>query len=604
MYVCGPTVYDASHLGHARTYLQFDVIRRILRDVLGYEVTYVMNITDVDDKIIIRSAERNVAPELLARKWEARFLEDMAALGVERPTCMPRVTEYIEEIIAFVAKIVDRGFGYENAGSIYFDTRAFSASGYDYGKLVPEAVGDDALLAEGEGKLAATVTCKRDARDFALWKASKPGEPTWPSPWGEGRPGWHIECSAMIDATIGEGGAIDIHGGGIDLRFPHHDNELAQSEAFCACHQTVNYFAHTGHLHIRGLKMSKSLKNFITIRQALEGVDGMEPVRPSTMRLMFCLVSYTAPCDYSDNMLGNARAVEKKFRELFLNVATTLRKADSDITSARHKVRPRDAALLAAVVATQTRVRARFLDNFDTPGAILALQGLVDAVGTYLDAHDRDKKLGAPRTLPLCAATRYVAETLLNLGIVGLVADDILCRLRMFPAPIFGATGLAIGTGSAAAIIPLLDVIAEFRDNIRGAGRTQDTSKVLSLCDELRDLTLPELGVRLEDKGATSVWKLEDPAVLRSERALKAQDASAKEEAKRLDAVKRAAKEEAASLHPHDMFKQVDKKYARFDNNGIPTHNSVGQPLPKSQIKKLKKEWEKQKRLYDKAHSM
>ena len=302
MYVCGPTVYDAAHLGHARTYLQFDVIRRILRDVLGYDVVYVMNVTDVDDKIIVRSQERGITPEALAREWERKFLEDMTSLGVERPSAMPRVTEYVPEIVSFVETCVSNGFAYEDRGSVYFDTKAFESKGHDYGKLCPENIGNQGLMAEGEGKLASTTFTKRDDRDFALWKASKPGEPTWESPWGAGRPGWHIECSAMIEHTIGHGGPIDIHGGGVDLKFPHHDNELAQQEAFCNCRQTVNYFAHTGHLHIRGLKMSKSLKNFITIRQALEGVDGLEGVRPSTMRIMFCLVQYNAPCDYSDNM--------------------------------------------------------------------------------------------------------------------------------------------------------------------------------------------------------------------------------------------------------------------------------------------------------------
>jgi cysteinyl-tRNA synthetase len=347
--------------------------------------------------------------------------------------------------------------------------------------------------------------------------------------------------------------------------------------------------------------MSKSLKNFITIRQALEGVDGMEPVRPSTMRLMFCLVSYTAPCDYSDNMLGNARIVEKKFREHFLNVATVLRKADNKMT-VQHKNRPRDAALLSALAATQTRVRARFLDNFDTPGVILALQGLVDAAGSYLDTHDRDSALGAPRTLPICAAARYIADILLKLGIVGLVTDDVLSQLRTFPVRASAGVGLTVGVASStAALAPLLDVIAEFRDNIRGAGRTQNTSKVLSLCDELRDNTLLELGVRLEDKGTTSVWKLEDPAVLRAERILKARDASAKEQARTLEAAKRATKAATANVHPRELFKKRDAKYTHFDNDGIPTHDLMGQPLPKSQIKKLKKEWDKQKKIYDKT---
>jgi len=600
VYVCGPTVYDAAHLGHARTYLQFDVIRRILRDVLGYDVTYVMNVTDVDDKIIMRSAERNITPEALARDWERKFLHDMHDLNIERPTCMPRVTEYIPEIVAFVARIVENGFGYEDKGSVYFDTRSFAAAGHDYAKLVPESVANGVsaeLMAEGEGKLAAAGAAKKDPKDFALWKASKPGEPTWESPWGLGRPGWHIECSAMIEHTIGFGGAIDIHGGGVDLRFPHHDNELAQQEAFCACQQTVNYFCHTGHLHIRGLKMSKSLKNFITIRQALDGVDGLEGVRPSTMRIMFCLVSYTAPCDYSDNMLQNARSVEKKFKEYFLNVHAVLRALDGD-PNASHKYRACDHKLLAALRRTQDKVRERFLDDFDTPGAVLALQSLVDATGAYLQAFETKALPGAPRALPLCAAARYVAEIWAKLGVQGLVADDVLSTLKTWPG---GAAAAGAAGGNSSATAPLLDALAAFRDEVRGAGRSGDKEAVLRLCDELRDLTLPELGVRLEDKGSGSVWKLEDPDVLRAERALKAQEAEAKAEAKRLDAAKKAAKEAAASVDPRDMFKGDTAKYSQFDDDGVPTHDAAGEPLSKSSIKKLKKEWEKQKKAFEKA---
>jgi len=596
MYVCGPTVYDAAHLGHARTYLQFDVIRRILRDVLGYDVTYVMNVTDVDDKIIMRSAERGVTAEALAREWEHKFVQDMTALGVERPTCMPRVTEYVPEIVDFVAKIVKNGFAYAESGSVYFDTVAFAAAGYDYGKLMPESIGSAELMAEGEGKLAAAATSKKDAKDFALWKASKPGEPTWPSPWGEGRPGWHIECSAMIDATIGNGGAIDIHGGGVDLRFPHHDNELAQSEAFCACKQTVNYFAHTGHLHIRGLKMSKSLKNFITIKQALDGVDGMEPVRASTMRLMFCLGSYNSPCDYSDNMLANARSVEKKFKEYFLNVAAALRPLDAD-PDARQRIGPPDAELLDAVKAAQAAVRARFLDDFDTPGAILALQGLVDATGAYLNRFD--KAGDAPCSLAVCAAARFVQQTFSKIGLGALCPAEIAATLETFPAP-RSSTVAGGGESSAAALAPLLDAIAGFRDDVRGAGRDGDTARILSLCDALRDLTLPELGVRLEDKGSGSVWKLEDADALRAEKALKDREQAAKEDAKRADAAKKAEKEALAKIKPEDLFR-TRPGYSAFDADGVPSHDAKGEPVAKSQIKKLKKEWEKQKKLYDKA---
>jgi len=602
MYVCGPTVYDAAHLGHARTYIQFDVIRRVLRDVAGYEVIYVMNVTDVDDKIILRSRERGVTPEALARQWEAAFLADMATLNVERPTLMPRVTEYMSEIVAYVAKIVENGFGYEDgAGSVYFDTTAFAYAGFEYAKLVPENVGSAELMAEGEGKLAnIEASLKRDPKDFALWKASKPGEPTWPSPWGPGRPGWHIECSAMIDATVGAGGAIDFHGGGVDLRFPHHDNELAQSEAFCQCGQTVNYFAHTGHLNIRGLKMSKSLKNFVTIAQALRGVrddetGAVDAVRPSTMRLMFCQVKYNAPCDYSDAMLNQARILEKKFHEFFLNVAAALRPLDADPLAPQHAARP-ETDLLAALAAAQTAFTDRLFDDFDTPAALLALQSLVDAVNAYL--RDREDARARPVSFALAAAARFVADALRTFGLADLVPPDLAAALAYPPGSYAAA---AADAAPSAALAPILDALAAFRDDVR---RADDLKAVLAKCDALRDDVLPDLGVRLEDKGSGSVWKLDDPDALRAEKARKLADAAAKADKKLADARRRAeddARKRAASLvKPEDLFRS-NPDYSNFDDLGIPSHDATGAPLSKNALKNLKKQWEKQKKLYDKA---
>ena len=202
----------------------------------------------------------------LPAQMEQKFMDDMAALRIEPPTTLTRVTEYVPEIVDFVKRIVDNGFAYAAQGSVYFDVAAFETNkeeSHVYAKLQPWSKGDTQLLDEGEGALS-NGTGKRTAADFALWKSSKPGEPAWESPWGRGRPGWHIECSVMASEILGS--AMDIHSGGIDLAFPHHDNELAQSEAYHQCHQWVNYFIHTGHLHIEGLKMSKSLKNFITIQ--------------------------------------------------------------------------------------------------------------------------------------------------------------------------------------------------------------------------------------------------------------------------------------------------------------------------------------------------
>ena len=263
-YQCGPTVYAESHMGHARTYLSLDVLRRIFRDYLGYNVILCQNTTDIDDKIIIRSHERGMTIKELSSKYEAEFFEDMKALGVQFPDLVTRVSEYIPEIIAFIEELIRKGIAYESNGSVYFSTKSFECCCHQYGKLLPEQIGNSDLLAEGEGALSLNDD-KKHSSDFALWKKTKEHtdgliEPYWVSPWGNGRPGWHIECSVMCKeafSSLSPNGSIDIHAGGIDLKFPHHENELAQSEAYLNCNQWVNYWLHTGHLSIKGFKMSK-----------------------------------------------------------------------------------------------------------------------------------------------------------------------------------------------------------------------------------------------------------------------------------------------------------------------------------------------------------
>ena len=372
-YMCGPTVYDASHMGHARTYLGFDIIRRVLEDYFGYNVNLVMNITDIDDKIIMRSNERGVPFTELARHWEVDYLRDMEALGVRKPNVMTRVSEFMPEIISYIDRIISRGFAYMSGGSVYFDVKAFSGSEeHVYCKLVPTGSTNAELLAEGEGALSAQsdfAAQKKSQNDFALWKKSKEGEPSWDSPFGPGRPGWHIECSVMasdIFTKLGvPQGKMDIHSGGVDLKFPHHDNEMAQAEAECGCSQWVNYFVHTGHLHIKGFKMSKSLKNFITIKQALEHNTARQ------IRMCFLLHKYNEPMDYGDETMNHAVERERSFGKFFDNAKAVIRSSGKDDSAAWGED---EAALGREVEACKLAVHAALCDDFDTVASMAALQ--------------------------------------------------------------------------------------------------------------------------------------------------------------------------------------------------------------------------------------
>ena len=285
LYVCGPTVYDMSHIGHARVFVTFDVVARFLRS-LGNDVTYVRNFTDIDDKIIRRANEQGVPSSEISEKFIAEFQKDMASLGVRPADVEPKVTQHIPEIIALIEKIIANGHAYESGGDVYFAVRSFNG----YGKLSKRDL--DQLEA---GARVEVGDKKRDPLDFALWKAAKPGEPFWESPWGKGRPGWHIECSAMSAKYLGE--TFDIHAGGKDLVFPHHENEIAQSEA--ASGKTfANYWMHNGFVQIDNEKMSKSLGNFFTIRDVLKTYEA------EALRLFLLGTHYRNPINFSDAALA------------------------------------------------------------------------------------------------------------------------------------------------------------------------------------------------------------------------------------------------------------------------------------------------------------
>lgn len=633
-YTCGPTVYDVTHVGHASNYVSLDILRRILTDYFGYDVTLQMNVTDIDDKIIKRAAEAGEPFADLARRYEAAYFEDMRSLGVRPPDLVTRVSEYVPDVIAYIAAIVERGMAYASGGSVYFDVAAFRAGGHHYAKLEPGSAGNAARLAEGEGGLdglpaasadapegaaaaaeaaaaAARGAEKRSPSDWALWKASRPGEPHWDSPWGPGRPGWHIECSAMASAELG--GQVDIHSGGVDLKFPHHDNELAQAEAYHGCPQWVDYFIHTGHLHIDGLKMSKSLKNFISIRSVLSRVSSRQ------LRLFFLQHRYDAPTVYAESALAEVVNVDRGLVDFFGAVKAALREAAAtsaapSTADGAGSLRPTAAAssLLAELATTRTAVRVALEDNLNTPTAFLALLGLVKAVKAYLGAPGS----GGVNAPVVRTAARYVTFMLRVFGLGGDAGEEL-------------GYGAADGEGDASAeavLTPVLDALSTFRDTIRGAGRealaaggggggdggaaaTAAIKRILVACDEVRDTVLPPLGVRLEDRpdGRASLWKLVDPAESAAEAACLAAEAEAKEAAKAARAAAAAAKAaaelEAGRLPPADLFRvgaEYVGKYSAWDEDGLPTADAAGGELPKAARKRLAKARERQVKLHQK----
>lgn len=342
MYVCGVTVYDLCHIGHARTFVNFDVIVRYLR-YAGYEVKYVRNITDIDDKIIKRANERGISAHDLAEQFIVEMHKDFDALNIKRPDIEPKATDNITEIVNFVQKLIDNQHAYvaEN-GDVLFDINSFK----EYGKLSCQKL--DELQAGARIEVEKT---KHNPLDFVLWKMSKPGEPSWESPWGAGRPGWHIECSAMNNKYLGK--EFDIHGGGSDLIFPHHENEIAQS---CCANKTpyVHYWMHSGMVMINEEKMSKSLNNFFTIRDVLETYDA------ETIRFFLLSGQYRSPLNYSQENLDKARAALNR-------LYTTLRDTQA--------VEPD---------STEDEYTAKFKeymdDDFNTPGAISVLFDLAKQI--------------------------------------------------------------------------------------------------------------------------------------------------------------------------------------------------------------------------------
>ncbi|TLS30253.1 hypothetical protein PpBr36_03238 [Pyricularia pennisetigena] len=764
-YACGPTVYDQSHLGHARNYVSTDIIRRIFMHYFDYKVKFVMNITDIDDKIIIRarrqrlldlekkktytpeelhalgakaflayaqsnlpllvegegldeknyeerrdkayggvlaggaltadgkpgdaeakikmhlsnmdaaakglrdgkvfgSADEVLLPYLdslyketidtsdqsmftdLTRRMEADFFDDMDNLNNLRPDEITRVTEYVPQIADFVDRIVKKGFAYESQGSVYFDIAAFEKAGNTYARLKPESRGDKALQEEGEGSLSKGAGGKRSPGDFALWKQSKPGEPYWPSPWGNGRPGWHIECSVMASDRLGA--QMDVHSGGIDLAFPHHDNELAQSEAyFCEHgkgeHTWVKYFLHMGHLSISGSKMSKSLKNFQTIKDALATTYSAR-----NLRIVFMMGRWNEGVEISPELRVQADSWENTVNQFFTNTKSWL--AEAGVASTNDGLESLfisdDAAqqgLLADLGQAKRDTEAFLANSFDTNGALRTIADLINKVNVHKREHKSDADLAAIERI-----ARWVTRMVGIFGLdanakppyngLGWVSDPSagldLEAVRTTYASVrdeIKASGFAesviavLDTQNPASDVqklqdsgvtdperlayPFVDAVAKLRDELRrtvsSAASAEQKKAILALSDRIRDHDLTNLGVYLDDRpdGQPSLIKFVPAAQLIAAREEKAAQQAAKERAKEEARLEKERKEQErwakAAVKPQDMYRAETDKYSEFDDEGIPTKMKDGSEVTKSAAKKLKKDWEKQKKLHE-----
>lgn len=394
MYVCGPTVYNYIHIGNARTFISFDAIRRYLM-WRGYEVTFVQNITDVDDKIIAKAAEEGRSAAEVAAEYAQAFIDDMRAAGVLDPDVRPRATGEIDGMIALVQKLIDGGHAYAVDGDVYFAVRSYDAYGELSNRNVDEMEsGHRELRADGQGLEGR----KRDPLDFALWKAAKPGEPAWDSPWGLGRPGWHIECSTMSEKYLGL--PFDVHGGGADLAFPHHENERAQSEAACGC-TFANYWMHGGMLQINSEKMSKSLGNFLLLRDVLKTTDAR------VLRMLMLQTHYRSPLDFSDERLQEAASALSR-------VENCVKTADWLCeTAAEERVAFDQDAFQAAADAMRAGFIEAMDDDFNTAGALGAIFAFVGEANALL----ADACLCA-RTTPVVRAARD--ELIELMGVLGI----------------------------------------------------------------------------------------------------------------------------------------------------------------------------------------
>ncbi|HEY9162698.1 MAG TPA: cysteine--tRNA ligase [Desulfomonilia bacterium] len=449
MYVCGMTVYDMCHIGHARSQIVFDVISRFLRHK-GFDLTYVRNYTDVDDKIIARANKEGVSSQELAERYIDEFSKDMDILRVKKPDIEPRATEHIPQIIEMVKTLIEKGLAYESDGSVYYRVSKFRPYGYLSGRRLEEMIA---------GARVDIDESKEDPLDFALWKKSKPGEPLWDSPWSQGRPGWHIECSAMSTHYLGP--QLDIHGGGKDLMFPHHENEIAQSEGVYE-KTFVRYWVHNGFVTINGEKMSKSLGNFLTIREITK------TTHPEILRLMLVSSHYRTPIDYSEEALETSRQTLIRFYEMLERVNLSAESSE-------------ESRLPEVVQSFMTSFDEAMCDDFNTARAIACIHELTTSVNKTLN---EASSLTAMDKTSMAGAIRLINDVL------GILEEEPAAFLEMMKHS--GLTDAGLTETDIEAFINERNTARKNRDFKRA--------------DEIREI-LKDKGIQLKDSPAGTTWE-------------------------------------------------------------------------------------------------
>ncbi|HZD59379.1 MAG TPA: cysteine--tRNA ligase [Anaerolineae bacterium] len=476
MYVCGPTVYNYIHIGNARTYLSFDMLYRYLR-YRGYDVTYIRNLTDVDDKIINRAKEENTSPEEIAERYTREFWEDAKNMGLAEPTAQPKATGHIKEMIDIIEALVEKGLAYVIDGDVYFEITKFD----EYGKLAHRAL--DEMRA---GERVEIDPRKHHPMDFALWKAAKPGEPAWDSPWGKGRPGWHIECTAMSLRYLGID--FDVHGGGRDLIFPHHENEIAQTEGYTG-RRFAKYWLHGGMVNIGEEKMAKSLGNIVLVRDLLKDYNA------NVLRLLALGTHYRSPIDFSPEKLKEAEAAYERF----LNVRRRMEHVFEAPTVTRlpEKLEEMD-RLKGAIKEVKEKFIESMDDDFNSAAALAALFEFVKEINTFIEAYGEQVTMHAKDLLEEADAMLLELSGAVGLNLALPKAEDIV---KMLPEDIYQlASEVLERSVDGERKDQLLDEILERRNRAR-------KEKDWGLADKIRE-RLTSMGIEIEDTPLGPRWKL------------------------------------------------------------------------------------------------